>query len=71
MVVFEGRRYVSYGLRRFVRPSLLTPVGSFRGVPLFAEDRQAAFRFVYALVNASCEFQPYWYAATVGEVRGR
>lgn len=71
MVVFEQRRYVRYGLRRVIGAVLLTRVGEFRGIPLFAESRQGAFRIVYALVNPGCEFQPYWYAATVGEVRGR
>jgi hypothetical protein len=71
MVVFEQRRYVRYGSQRIIRASLLTPVGEFRGIPLFAENRREAFRHVYALVNPGCEFQPYWYAATVGAVRGR
>ncbi len=71
IVVFEQRRYVKYGVPRHVRPALLTRVGEFRGIPLFGEGGRAASRFVYALVNPGCEFQPYWYAATVGEVRGR
>ncbi|HEX6371986.1 MAG TPA: hypothetical protein VF006_23885 [Longimicrobium sp.] len=68
--VLIRRRYVRYGSRRVIGTSLLTPVGEFRGIPLFAESRQHAFRIVYALVSPGCEFQPYWYAATVGEVRG-
>lgn len=71
MVHFQGRRYVRYGIPRVVRPDSLVWVGEFRGIPLFAESERAAGRFVYALVNQQCEFQPYWYAATVGEVRGR
>lgn len=71
MVLFERRRYLRYGLPRVVRPAALTRVGEFRGIPLFAESRRHAMRYVYALVNPGCEFQPYWYAATVGEVRGR
>lgn len=71
MVEFEHRRYVRYGVPRVIRPAALTRVGEFRGIPLFAENRRAAARFVYALVSPACDFQPYWHAATVGEVRGR
>lgn len=71
MVEFERRRYLRYGSPRVVSPAALTRVGEYRGIPLFAESRAAGFRVVYALVNARCEFQPYWYAATVGAVRGR
>jgi hypothetical protein len=71
MVEFERRRYVRYGSPRVVSPAPLTRVGEFRGIPIFAESRDSGLRVVYALVNARCEFQPYWYAATVGEVRGR
>lgn len=70
MVVFERRQYVRYGQPRVLRPDALTRVGEFRGVPLFAPSRTEAVRFVYALVGRNCEFQPYWYAATVGAVRG-
>lgn len=70
MVVFERRRYVRYGLPRVVPADSLRRVGEFRGIPLFAEDASAAFRFVYVPVRPGCEFQPYWFAATVGEVRG-
>lgn len=71
MVVFERRQYVRYGQPRVIRPAVLVRVGEFRGVPLFAPSRAEAVRFVYALVGRNCEFQPYWYAATVGAVRGR
>jgi hypothetical protein len=70
MVEFEHRRYVRYGTPRVVRPAPLTRVGEFRDIPLFAESRSAAYRVVYALVDPGCTFQPFWYAATVGEVRG-
>jgi hypothetical protein len=70
MVEFEHRRYVRYGTPRVVRPAPLTRVGEFRNIPLFAESRSSAYRVVYALVDRGCMFQPFWYAATVGEVRG-
>ncbi|HEV3052558.1 MAG TPA: hypothetical protein VGX50_19760, partial [Longimicrobium sp.] len=71
MVVFQDRRYVRYGIPRVIRAHALTRVGEFRGIPLFAENRRAAAGFVYALVSPACDFQPYWYAATVGKVLGR
>jgi hypothetical protein len=69
-VVYDRRRYISYGTPRTLRPADLVRVGEFRGVPLFARTAEGAYRSLYLPIRPGCEFQLYHFNATVGEVRG-
>lgn len=55
-----GRRYVKYGLPRALGPGDVTPVGEYRGVPVYAQrgaEQAGAVRLL--LVRPECIFQPY------------
>lgn len=69
-VVYDRRRYISYGTPRVMKPADLVRVGEFRGVPLFARTAEGAYRSLYLPIRPGCEFQLYHFNATVGEVRG-
>lgn len=69
-VVYDRRRYVSYGTPRTLKPADLVRVGEFRGVPLFARTADGAYRSLYLPIRPGCQFQLYHFNATVGEVRG-
>jgi hypothetical protein len=69
-VIYDRRRYISYGTPRVLPATDLVRVGEYRGVPLFARNLEGAYRSVYLPTRPGCEFQLYHYNATVGEVRG-
>lgn len=70
-MTINGRRHVKYGVPRLLGVHELTPVGEYRGVPVFVEkgaDARADIKYVP--VRRGCEFQPYDGHANVGAVRG-
>jgi len=69
-VMFQGRRFVKYGLPRVLGVSEVTRMGEFQGVSLFAEMGQTRPEVVYVPVRPGCEFQPYQVETKTGSVRG-
>lgn len=69
-VVFEGRRYVKFGLPRVLSAGELTRAGEFRGVGVFAEPGVRRAEVIYLPTGAGCELQPYQAETKVGAVRG-
>jgi hypothetical protein len=69
-VMFQGRRFVKYGLPRVLGVNDVTRMGEFQGVPLFAEMGQTRPDVVYVPVRPGCEFQPYQVETKTGSVRG-
>uniref|UniRef100_UPI0016644E53 hypothetical protein n=1 Tax=Staphylococcus aureus TaxID=1280 RepID=UPI0016644E53 len=60
VLILDGRRYVKYGLPRALGPGDVTPVGEYRGVPVYAQrgaEQAGAVRLL--LVRPECIFQPY------------
>lgn len=68
-VVFEGRRFVKFGLPRVLDAGQVTRTGEFRGVGVFVAPGERV-DVVYLPTGAGCEFQPYELEAKVGAVRG-
>lgn len=60
-IAFNGRRYVSYGLPRALRPGDLVARGQFRGTTIFVAtaDTDPQMLIIYVPVRPTCEFQPY------------
>jgi hypothetical protein len=69
-VMFQGRRFVKYGLARVLGVSEVTRVGDHMGVPVFAEMGQSRPDVIYLPVRPGCEFQPYQVETKTGSVRG-
>ncbi|HEX8211993.1 MAG TPA: hypothetical protein VF584_17585 [Longimicrobium sp.] len=69
-VVFEGRRFVKFGLPRLLRAGDVTRVGEFRGVGVFAEPNVRRTEVIYLPTGSGCELQPYQLEVKVGAVRG-
>jgi len=71
-VVFNGRRYVKYGLPRVLGSGDVVNVGTFQGLPVFAEPSGDRMRpeVLYVSVGTACEFQPYQVETKAGAVRG-
>lgn len=59
-IVFRSRRYVKYGLPRFLGTTDVTAVGSVGPVTVFAESPdRPVLEVIYIPVQPGCEFQPY------------
>jgi hypothetical protein len=61
-IAFARGRYVKYGLPRILGTTDVVPIGSFRGVTVFAEpiaDRREKPDVIYLPVRPTCDFQPY------------
>ena len=61
VVGFEWGRYLKYGQPRILGITDVVPIGTFRGVTVFAEpgaDRERP-QVIYLPVRPACEFQPY------------
>ena len=60
-IAFARGRYVKYGLPRILGSTELVPIGTFRGVTVFAEPMANRERpeVIYIPVRPGCEFQPY------------
>src|SRR5215218_8902633 len=70
-VTADRRRLVKYGLPRVLGATEVVKVGTYLGVPLFAEpSAPRPLTVVYAPVTPFCEFQPYQAEINVGPVRG-
>jgi hypothetical protein len=71
-VTFNGRRYVKYGLPRVLGVTEVSNVGTYQGVPVFAETggNQQRPDVLYIPVRTGCEFQPYQVEVKAGAVRG-
>jgi hypothetical protein len=71
-VMFNGRRYVKYGLPRILGTSDVTSVGTVNNVSVFAEPSANAQRpeVIYVPTRPGCEFQPYQIEVKAGGVRG-
>lgn len=61
IIEVNGRRYAPYGPPRVIQPELLTRVGEFRGVPVFAETALAkeGQGGIFVPIRPGCEFQPH------------
>ena len=71
-VTADRRRLVKYGLPRVLGAWDVVKVGTYQGVPLFAEpSAPRPLEVVYAPVTPFCEFQPYQAEINYGPVRGR
>jgi hypothetical protein len=68
--MFQGRRFVKYGLARVLGVNEVTRVGDHMGVPVFAEMGQTRPDVIYVPVRPGCEFQPYQVETKTGSVRG-
>jgi hypothetical protein len=69
-VVFQGRRFVKFGLPRLLRAGDVIRVGEFRGVGVFAEPNVRRTEVIYLPTGSGCELQPYQLEVKVGAVRG-
>ena len=71
-VMFNGRRYVKYGLPRRLGAGDVKNVGTVHGVSVFAEPDASARRseVIYVPIRPGCEFQSYQTEINVGAVRG-
>ena len=61
VVGFEWGRYLKYGQPRILGITDVVPIGTFRGVTVFAEpgaNREKPL-VIYLPVRPACEFQPY------------
>lgn len=59
-IVFRGRRYVKYGLPRFLGTADVTAAGSIGPVTVFAESPdRPVLEVIYIPLQPGCEFQPY------------
>jgi hypothetical protein len=69
-IIFDNIRYLKYGLPRSFSSTDVVPIGSYEGVPVFA-DRTAVrpVEVVYLPVTPECTFQPYQ-VGEIGAVRG-
>jgi hypothetical protein len=71
VVTFNGKQYVKYGLPRVLGTSDVSSVGTYEGVPVFAEPSAVApQQVIYVPVGSRCEFQPYQLQVKAGAVRG-
>lgn len=70
-IVFEGIRYVKYGLPRILPADSLVPRGEYRGALVFVErDIGENFLVPYVAIRPGCEFHPYQRELITGGVRG-
>ena len=70
-ITFNGHRYVKYGLPRVLNVGDVNNIGTFEGVPVFAEPSAATPQeVIYVPVGSRCEFQPYQIERKAGAVRG-
>ena len=71
-IVFNGRRYIIYGLPRALPPGDVVARGEYRGVTVFTEPMASrpSPEVLYLPVRPTCEFQPYEQGETGGAVRG-
>ena len=69
-VMFQGRRFVKYGLPRVLGVNEVTRIGEHQGVSVFAETGQTRPDVIYVPVRPGCEFQPYQTEVKTGNVRG-
>jgi len=71
-IIFNGHRYVRYGMGRSFGPGGLVAAGSYRGVAVFAVPNTGLQRpeVVYVPVFEVCEFQAYQLAEAGAAVRG-
>ncbi|CAN5780564.1 hypothetical protein BH23GEM6_BH23GEM6_00290 [soil metagenome] len=58
-VTHAGRRYIRTGGDRLVPINLLTRVGNYQGVPLFASPDERTAEAVYVPLRPGCVFQAY------------
>ena len=71
-ITFNGHRYVKYGLPRVLNVGDVNNIGTYQGVPVFAEPSANAqnAEVIYVPVGSRCEFQPYQIERKAGAVRG-
>lgn len=70
-IEFGGRRYVKAGVRRMIDPQLIEPAGSYNGIPLFVDPREASPpTYLYLPTEPGCVFQGYMGEREIRSVRG-
>jgi hypothetical protein len=73
LINYKGRTFAPYAPMQIVRPKDLAKVGTFRGVPVFAEAgvTPGQEEVIFFAVRPGCVFQKYVQNSDVSNVRGK